>query len=135
MIRNTNDFVLPDSRHVLVDKHNDEWVLTYCCIDGDTTIRIRIQHSSVMDPDDIFCEVFDANQLNFRELAHFSWAPVELDPDWADVVDSSREDWPVEHRDEFLKLARIWTVCTQMAEWRFAMGDRPMVVVPRGHDV
>ena len=114
--------LLPRPEDVEVDKLNNEWLLSYS-VNEQITLRLRLQHSQNADPDDAICEIRETPDGPFREVGRLLLAPIELDPDcWHLEPDLS--DWPLEYRDAFVRLARVWSVCTGLAEWGYALGDK-----------
>jgi hypothetical protein len=113
--------LLPKPEDIEVDKQNNEWVLTYR-VNARTTLRLRLQHWHRGDLNDTICEVGEGSDQLFREVGRLHCAPIEFDPDcWDEEPDLS--DWPIEWRAEFVKLVRVWSVCTGLAEWGTALGD------------
>jgi hypothetical protein len=113
--------LLPNPDDIRVDRKGDEWVLMYW-VNDQTTLRIRLQHTSFEDPNDAICEVGEGTDPLFREVGRLMFAPLDLDPDWNQEPDLS--DWPIEWRSEFVRLARVWCVCIEVADWGCAVGER-----------
>jgi hypothetical protein len=105
---------LPNCQDVQIDKRNGEWLLTHW-INADTTLRLCIRHSGALDPDEFCCEIADTNtDHEFRLLAALSWHRDD---------DPNLYEWPLEWRDDFMRLARVWSACLKLAEWGLALGD------------
>jgi hypothetical protein len=114
--------LLPKPEDIEVDKQNNEWVLTYR-VNDHATLRLRIQHWNRVDECDAICEIREGSDQLFREVGRPILLPIEFDPDcWNEEPDLSA--WPTEWRAKFVKLARVWSVCTGLAEWGYALGDR-----------
>jgi hypothetical protein len=103
-----------------VDKQNNEWVLSYW-VNPQTTLRLRVQHTNREELNDAICEIREGSDQLFREVGRLDFAPLELDPAWDPEPDLS--DWPIAWRAEFVRLARVWNACTELAKWGYALGD------------
>ena len=104
--------LLPKPENIVVNKQNDEWVVTHR-VDTQTVIRLRLWHFNRREFSDAICEIREGSYSRFRKVGRLLFAPFQLDPEGNQRPDLS--DWPIEWRSEFVKLARVWSVC--MAEW------------------
>jgi hypothetical protein len=114
--------LLPRPEDVVVDKVNNEWVFEYS-VNAQTTLQLRVQHWNVDNLNDAICEIREGSDQLFREVGRPTFAPIEFDPDcWNE--EPALSEWPTEWRAEFVKLARVWSALTALAEWGVALGDR-----------
>jgi hypothetical protein len=116
-----NAALLPECDGLEIDKIPGAWVLTYWLPDG-VTLRLKIRHTSSVDPDNFVAEVRVERDQEFRQVHKFWMSVYELaHPDKCpDLWNEMPNVWS----REFAVMAQVWARLTFVAEFGASVRER-----------
>jgi hypothetical protein len=119
----TTEMISPSLPNIEVDKIPGAWVLTWWLPDNGATLRLKVEHTSGMEPDTCVAQVKLRPDEEFQSIGEFLVAvfellhPEECDRTWCD-------DLPDIWTEEFKALVQVWGRLQSNIEFGSTMDSR-----------